>query len=168
MRKLRMMRIATVAGASAAATYLFDPQLGRGRRARLRDQLAARSRRAERKVEQQKRFAEGQRAGLEARRHGKGVPHPTDDRTVRDLISAELHRLAFPTNAVVVDVVDGEATLRGELQHPDEIRDVRDCVSSVPGVAMVHSYLHLPGSPPPNKADSLNVDVRDRSPSVVN
>lgn len=167
MGTLRVVRPVMLAGSSAAAMYFFDPKLGRGRRTRLRDRLKGRLRRAERKVEKEIRYVEGELGGLEARLEGKGVPHPADDKVIVDLIRAELHRLPYPTSDVVIEVVEGAATLRGQLKRPEQIREVRDRTHRVPGVREVHSYLHLPGTPPPNKADSLRVSVTPPATNIV-
>src|SRR4030088_2791290 len=121
MAKFRMLRRITLAGASAATMYLFDPESGRRRRARLRDQLSAKLRRERRKLERTVRYAEGKAAGIEARLEGAGVPHPADDRVLENEIKAVLHRLDFPTSDVTVEVVEGRVSLRGQLRHPEEI-----------------------------------------------
>jgi len=59
--KLRFLR-AVVAG--VAVQYLFDPQLGRTRRARLVDQIGARARRLSRLAGKKMRYQKGRLQGV--------------------------------------------------------------------------------------------------------
>lgn len=59
--KLRFLRAIAL---GAAAQYLFDPQLGRTRRARLADQLAARGRRLRRIAGKKFRYQKGRLRGV--------------------------------------------------------------------------------------------------------
>lgn len=143
------------AGVGAAAAHLLDPDRGRARRARLRDQALARSRRATEKLETEARYRQGQIEGLRARSHGQGHLHPTDEHVVKQAVEQRLSATGVDTTDVVVDVTDGVVGLRGKVQHPDEVRRLGKEAAGVPGVNEVRSWLHLPGQPAPNKADSL-------------
>ena len=101
-------------------------------------------------------YVEGKVEGVQARLSGAGKPSPADDRVIVGEVKAGLTRLDYPTTDVNVDVVPGTATLRGQLQRPEQIHEVRDVVAGVPGVASLESYLHLPNTPAPNKAGSLD------------
>jgi len=57
-------------------------------------------------------------------------------------------------------VVDGRATLRGQVHDGAQMQAVQEAVASAPGVRMVESWLHLPGEPAPNKAASLRASAR--------
>jgi hypothetical protein len=59
--KLRFLR---AVAAGAAVQYLFDPQLGRTRRARLVDQIGARVRRFSRLVGKKLRYQKGRLRGV--------------------------------------------------------------------------------------------------------
>ena len=79
-----------------------------------------------------------------------------DDLTVLDRVESEVFgRSGFPKDRINADVVDGRLTLRGQLDSEAEIRAVIQASGEVPGVVAVISYLHLPGTPAPNKADAL-------------
>jgi osmotically-inducible protein OsmY len=149
MRKTRLL-LGVAIGASAE--YLLDPQLVTRRRARLRDQAAARVRRARRASARRSSYERGQRAGEEARASGKGVFHPVSDRQVGDHLHETLSRLDFPTSDVTVEVADAIATLRGQVRDDDQRQQIIEAVRSHPGVDSVTSWLHLPGEPAPNKA----------------
>jgi osmotically-inducible protein OsmY len=147
--------------------YLLDPQLGRGRRIRIRDRVGARIRRFERKSEQQRRYAAGVAEGR--RFVGRTLHAPADDRALADRIRSQLGP-SFPHDRATLNVVDGVADLRGEMGDPVEIEHLVQNVRAVPGVVDVVSFLHLPGRPAPNKeaaaraqsaSGSLTVAIRD-------
>jgi hypothetical protein len=149
MRKTRLLMGVAI---GAGVEYLLDPQLGKRRRARLRDQAAARIRRARRDAARRSSYERGQRAGEAARASGKGVFHPVSDRQVADHLHETLARLEFPTADVTVEVSDAIATLRGQVSDDGQRDRIVEAVRSHPGVVSVTSWLHLPGEPAPNKA----------------
>lgn len=149
---------ALVAGAlGAAGAYFFDPDRGRSRRSRTKDQAAAALRRRQRETEARVRYAEGKLEGAAARSSGAGEFTPEDDTDIVHAIKQAFSGLEFSTSDVKVDVVGGAATLRGQVEEADHIDEVQKVVAEVPGVVLVESYLHTPGTAPPNKAASLNV-----------
>jgi len=83
-----------------------------------------------------------------------------DDVDVLHEVRQQLSRVGFPTPDVTVDVVDGRATLRGQVHDGAQMQAVQEAVASAPGVRMVESWLHLPGEPAPNKAASLEAAAR--------
>jgi hypothetical protein len=143
--------------ATAAGMYFYDPKNGRARRAQLRDQALALVRREAREATARARYAEGRLEGVLAEAQGKGRPHPADDRVVVELMRAELARLPFHTTDVVLEVVDGGCRLRGQVADGTQRQQVIAAACRTPGVRSVQSYLHLPGEPPPNKADVLDL-----------
>jgi hypothetical protein len=148
---------ALVAGAlGAAGAYFFDPDRGRSRRSRTRDQAAAALRRRQRETEARVRYAEGKLEGAAARSAGAGEFTPEDDTDIVHAIKQAFSRLDVSTSDVVVDVVAGAATLRGQVDEAAAIDELQQTVVTVPGVVSVESYLHTPGTPPPNKAASLS------------
>ncbi len=156
MRKLvRKGRFFTAAGIGAAIAYFADPDNGRARRVRMKDQLGARLRRREREAEQLARHTENLAAGAAARASGAGQFTPVDDTDVVQAVKQALSALEFPTSDVTVDVVDGTAALRGQVATEEQKTKVEQTVSGVRGVRQVESWLHLPGQPAPNKASAL-------------
>jgi BON domain len=149
MRKTRLLMGVAI---GAGAEYLLDPQLGKRRRARLRDQAAARLRRARRDAARRSSYERGERVGDAARAAGKGRFHPVSDRQVADHLHETIARLEFPTNDVTVEVADAVATLRGQVAEDGQRRQIVEAVRRHPGVDSVTSWLHLPGEPAPNKA----------------
>jgi hypothetical protein len=146
-----LMRFRTLKGAAIGATLMYycDPQNGRGRRTRARDQFAARMRRARREAERDQRY----RAGVaEGRQHlGRPQRPPADDRALADRIRSELGP-EFPQETVVLTVVDHMAELRGVLPTAADVDALVLRVAGVADVEGVVDLLHVPGTPAPNKA----------------
>jgi osmotically-inducible protein OsmY len=151
MRKTRLLLGVAI---GAGAQYLLDPQRGRSRRARLRDQTAARVRHWRRESERRASYQRGRQAGEEARAAGAGTFHPRSDVQVAEHLHEAIARLNFPTFDVTVEVADSVATVRGQVTSDDQRREILETISQQPGVDSVTSWLHLPGEPAPNKADA--------------
>lgn len=151
----RLGRLVILFGLGWAGGYFADPDRGHSRRVCTADQLRAKLRRRGRRAEQSLHYAKGKVKGTVARTEGAGQVKPVDDRAVVDAIKQVLSGLDLPTTDVVIDVVEGIATLRGQLDDLAQVRQVEVETLKAPGVSEVLSYLHLPGSPAPNKAASL-------------
>ena len=146
----------------AALAYLLDPDRGRSRRARLKDQTAATLRRRRAEAVREASYTRGQLEGAAARAAGAGEPKPADDVEVVNVIRQALSGLDFPTTDVTIEVVSGTATLRGQVQDSEQVKRVEEEVRKVNGVRRVESWLHLPGEPAPNKATSLEASQAAR------
>jgi osmotically-inducible protein OsmY len=140
--------------------YLWDRDKGHARRAVVRDQAIATARRLYRQAKRLVRYKEGRLRGTVEELfhlHEPDNPDP-DDRTVRDRVETELlGNPHFPKGDVNVDVVQRVVELRGQVATRELIAELTDLASKVPGVVGVHSYLHLPGTPAPNKAEVLAI-----------
>jgi osmotically-inducible protein OsmY len=135
----------------AALAYLFDPDRGRARRARLTDQVSAAVRDKTRRLEQRTRYVGGKAQGVAARATQAGPSDDVDDKVLADKVRSEVLGAAeFAGCDVLVDVADGAVTLRGEVDE-GKIQELRRAVSKVEGVKAVNSLLHPPGTPAPNK-----------------
>jgi osmotically-inducible protein OsmY len=55
----------------------------------------------------------------------------------------------------VINSEYGVITLRGEVDTPEQIRELEAAAARIPGVRGVQTMLHLPNTPPPNKAESI-------------
>lgn len=156
-RKLRnrILRLAFVSGAGAAAAYFFDPDQGRARRAKARDQAQAKLRRRQEEAEGLARHEANVAAGRAAEAQGAGVPRPTDDVDVVQVVKQTLSGVDAETTDVTVESVDRVVTLRGQVPSREDREKIEQAVSAAPGVIEVQSYLHTPGTPAPNKAASL-------------
>lgn len=138
----------------ALAMYLLDPQLGRTRRTKLSDQLGGAMRRSKRDAARKAEYARGHAKGL---RHLGSDRAPEDDRSLRDKVESEvLTRGSYPKGDISVNVVDGVVELRGSCRSPEQIGELEQEVRKVTGVVDVHNYLHLPGTPAPNKREAID------------
>jgi osmotically-inducible protein OsmY len=151
------------AAVGAAAAYLFDPDSGNGRRARLRDQ-------AEALVRQSRERADGlsRHAGnvIEGKLHELGgaadLDRAMDDGTIADRIRSEvLGRRGM--DGVVVNVENGVAQLRGSAPTAASIEDIVDRTRAVAGVLEVDNLMHLPDAPAPNKQAARSTGRRSSS-----
>jgi hypothetical protein len=148
-----------VATLGATAMYFFDPDRGHARRARAQDQLAGfvrhKLRRATKAVEREVHYAEGRAEGLLAKATGAGHYRPESQVDLREHLKQVIAELDFSTTNVNVDVSDGVATLRGQVEDTAQAEAVVAKVGAVLGVERVENFLHLPGEPAPNKASAL-------------
>lgn len=151
----RMFRFVAVSGAGAAAAYFFDPEQGKGRRTQARDQAQSLIRRRQAEADRQARHDANVSVGQVVEAHGGGVPRPEDDVEVVRAVKQAFSGLDVDTHDVTVESVEGVVTLRGQLTSRDAVAAVEQAASAAPGVVELRSFLHLPGTPAPNKASSL-------------
>jgi HSP20 family molecular chaperone IbpA len=148
-------RSVLAAGAfGAGVAYFFDPDRGRGRRTKARDQIAAAFRRVGKRGGRLARKAESEAYGA-WKRATHPVPEnpPTDDETLKQKVETELFgKPGVAKGKIVVNVEDGVVVLRGEVDRPEQMTDLAGSALKIPGVAGVQNLLHLPEEPPPNKA----------------
>lgn len=108
----------------------------------------------------------GQAFGLVKRVGGIGsAPKPEmDDVTLARKVETVIFRDPdAPKASVDVNAVDGVVWLRGEVKHPDQIRNLERQVQSIPEVRGVENLLHLPKTPAPTRADTPKRQQRTRS-----
>jgi BON domain len=165
-RRERPMRSVMLAAASAllgaGTAYLWDPERGRRRRALARDRLVATARHTTRGAVRLWRRA---RATISAYRHRivhlvraparRHEPSP-DSVTLAQRVESALFRDYHPLKGHInIDAANGTVVLRGQVSRPDQIRALEKAARHVRGVRQVESYLHVPGTPAPNKAPAL-------------
>jgi len=153
------------AAAGYGIAYLMDPENGRGRRARARDQLEALMRRYGREAERKGRYTlsniQGQAQRMAYERKG---PVMLDDDTLKRKVESELFAPAdVPKGDINIDVVGGVVTLRGEVESDEMMRRLERAARRIAGVADVECLLHLPGTPAPNKAAARRAAAGARS-----
>jgi len=146
-----MKRFLVGAAAGAAGMYFLDPDRGRGRRARMGQQLAARRRKIERAATSIEKDAANRADGVAARAKGAGVFHPSDDRALEVHLHQVLAEIDVATSDVSVESVEGVVRVRGQVASEADIARVVRAINGVPGVQGVESLMHLPGEPAPNK-----------------
>jgi hypothetical protein len=159
------VRPVVYAGTGAAIAYWFDPDRGRGRRTKARDQLAGCVRRAQREVNRRSRYLTSTARGSVERVIRSGG-EPADDRALVDRVKSEvLGRPDLGHHEVVVDAVNGVVTLRGQMADPQAVVRLVRAVSTLPGVVEVHSLIHPPGEVAPNKAEAVR--AADQAPGAA-
>lgn len=157
MARIRSLLIGGAVGAAAA--YLFDPDLGAARRARLMDRFGASVREGRRSLDQYARQLRDRGQGLTAQISGwTAVEEEDDDLTVLSRVESVLFGMPdFPKGAIDAEVVNGRLVLRGEVGSEDQARHIVEAAARIRGVADVESLLHLPGEEAPNKAAARRV-----------
>ena len=79
-----------------------------------------------------------------------------DDATITERIRSEVFGAAdVAKDRIALTVVDGVAELRGELDAEEEVRQIAERVSFVPGVRQVRNLMRTHGSTAPNKRAAL-------------
>ncbi len=156
MGRLRSWLVTGMIGAALA--YFLDPNTGAHRRNTTRDRLGHFMRRFGRRSQKLARFAGGRAYGIlqETVPHRRDNPNP-DDNTLRDRVGSQIFRdPGIPKGQFNINVVDGMVELHGQLNSQAEIDNVIRAVQKVTDVKNVRSYLHLPGTPAPDKASAIN------------
>jgi osmotically-inducible protein OsmY len=151
---MRGKLLITIAGTGAAA-YFLDPDEGKRRRNLAQDRVAAFFRQRARGTERAKRAAGSFAAGLRERAKAtvREERAPGDDVTLKHKIETELFREPdAPKGSVNIDVAEGVVTLRGQVDRPEQVRDLEAKARSIAGTRDVQNLLHTPDSPPPNVA----------------
>jgi len=132
--------------------YLFDPRLGRGRRALARDWLRSRLRRGIRRGERAQRHVVAAAYGrTQAFLHRREAAKPQpDDATLAHKVETIIFRDdTIPKGQISVNAEEGVVWLRGEVPHEEMIQALVERTREIAGVRRVESLLHLPGQDAP-------------------
>jgi hypothetical protein len=163
-QRLRVRTFLAGAGLGATIAYFSDPSLGRSRRRQFRDRMAALFRSGARKGGRVARrtTAEGYGAWQRAT-HPRPDDRLPDDPKLADRVRSELlGRADVSKDRVLVDVEHGVLVLRGQVDRPEQVRDIEEAARSIHGVADVTNLLHTGDAPAPNKRDALDASGRAR------
>jgi hypothetical protein len=156
-RRLRRQRISLFAAGSAAGAllaYLFDPDRGRGRRKKALDRVAGGVRRVSRKTGRFARHVASDAQGMARRVRARGEAPPENDAVLVSKVESEVFRgTDFPKESINVNAENGVVVLRGQVEHPRDIRRLEKAVRRIAGVRDVENLLHLPGTPAPTRSD---------------
>lgn len=154
---MRRFFLAAVIGGGLA--YFLDPNKGAGRRTTAKDKLFSLFGQGAQQAAQKASYYGGQAAGVvrETVPHTPDNPNP-DDKTLKDRVESEVSRGPAVSRANLnINVADGIVELRGEFDTQEQIDQIVEQVRQIPNVKGIHNYLHLPGTPAPNKASVLEV-----------
>lgn len=152
-----MKKFLTAGIIGAALAYFLDPNTGTRRRNITRDKLMSLLGRTKQTASQQVTRASGTAFGIVQER----VPQPRDnpnpdDTTLRDRVESEIFRDPQTSREHInVNVEDGIVVVRGEQPTQAAIDALVSRIQGIPDVKGVESYLHLPGTPAPNKESAL-------------
>jgi BON domain len=147
--------------AGATVLYFLDPDRGARRRHITRDRLVSVLRRTGSQLE---RF--GHRVGSDAYGLSQKAMHPgfvqsqpANDADLAHKVETELFRSRrVPKGRINVNAEEGVVVLRGELDRPDEIKELVAAAGRIPGVRAVENLLHLPHTPTRNSAAAHSGD----------
>jgi len=86
---------------------------------------------------------------------------PESDEALKAKIESEVFAGdKYPKGKIVVNVEQGVAVLRGELEEDDKIAALEQDVRKVTGVVDVTNLVHVPGQPAPNKEAAREASKR--------
>jgi hypothetical protein len=135
-----MRRLLFGAAIGAGLMYLFDPDRGKGRRARLSDQTAATLRRARREAEGRAADLENRAQGLQAEMSARGERARVSDEVLVARVRSEIGRVVAHPGSIEVQAGNGWVALSGPvLRH--EAGALLAAVRAVPGVQEVEDRL---------------------------
>jgi uncharacterized membrane protein len=132
--------VLTGVGIGVGLMYLFDPERGRRRRARIRDQVVHGTTFAGDAAGATSRDVAHRVSGAMSRLRGTWGRGPVDDGVLVKRVRAQLGRVVSHPRAVDVGAADGVVTLRGPiLQH--EVRRLLNTAQRIAGVREVINEL---------------------------
>jgi len=137
-----------IAAIGVAAAFLFDPERGRTRRARLVDQSVATARHGWHLAARQRRLIGGRAGGMFAAWRSSTAGEPANDATLKDRVESELlGDPGIPKGAININAEQGVVVLRGEVPDDAMRATLEERAGQVRGVWYVENLLHLPGEP---------------------
>lgn len=152
--KMIIRTFAFGAAVGAAAMYLADPEGGRKRRSELKEKADATARQygvdLDAKTEEVKSqlMDKAQGVAAEATRSVRDSG-PDDDNTLADRVRTEV--LSDPRfKGLNIDVVDGNATVRGIVEPAEARTELVSKIHEVPGIDRVIDLTHAENTPAPN------------------
>jgi osmotically-inducible protein OsmY len=153
----RLLSISLITALTAwLASYFFDPQSGKRRRATTFDRAGALARRGRRDAGRAGRAVASEAYGLKQKAthmREEEKPQP-DDVTLAHKVETEIFRDPdVPKGQINVNAEDGVVYLRGEVERTEMIDDLGQAARNVQGVRRVENLLHVPASPAPQKLD---------------
>jgi osmotically-inducible protein OsmY len=150
----RLITLLFGAAAGAAAAHFLDPESGRKRRNRLRDQAASKAQSGKDQAIGTASYAADKAKGAMATATpsmpGSNRLENADDVTLARKVETEIFRAPdAPKGDVSVDVQAGVVYLRGTVADEEWINRLADEAKKVDGIKGVKNLLHRPGTPAP-------------------
>ena len=141
-----LLRALTALAAGAALMYVLDPDAGRRRRARMRDQVAHAAHRTGQAVDATSRDVTNRARGVVAELRGRLTNAPVSDDVLRERVRARIGLVVGHAGALEVVVMDGVVTLRGPVLAK-EVDELMRRVQAVPGVRQTIDQLDVRDNP---------------------
>jgi hypothetical protein len=161
---MTLLRVLTAAAAGAGVMYLLDPERGRRRRARVREQLVRAAHRTGDAVDSTSRDMTNRARGVVAELRHRLTSVPVSDEVLRERVRARIGAAIGSAGSIEAIVSDGCVTLRGPILADELDRLVRR-VRNVPGVRDVVDQLEVhdePGGVPGlQRSPARRGEVRD-------
>jgi osmotically-inducible protein OsmY len=152
-----MLKLILGAAAGFAAAWFLDPNDGTRRRHVVRDKALKYARRGKEEAVRKADYTAGQvkgaayEAGPVSAREDAG--ERLNDPALQAKVESEIFRGAdAPKDKVSVNVENGIAYLRGELEDRQAIDRLVAAAGNVEGIRSVENLLHTPGEPAPMKS----------------
>ncbi|MGH2763754.1 MAG: BON domain-containing protein [Thermoleophilaceae bacterium] len=151
-----MSKLLFGAAIGAAAAWFLDPNEGTRRRNVTRDKAMKYARRGKAEAARQASYTghtiKGKASAVSPGTSREPAAERLNDPALQAKIESEVFRDPdMPKDRVSVNVEDGIAYLRGEVDSPTTIARLREAAAKVDGVRGVDSLLHTPGEPAPTK-----------------
>jgi len=141
-----LARALTVAAAGAGLMYLLDPDGGRRRRARVRDQLVSAAHRTGDTVDATSRDVTNRARGVVAELRSRLANPRVSDEVLHARVRSRMGSVVGHAGAIEVGVDDGRVTLRGPILADEVDRLVRR-VAGIRGVREVLNQLDVHDEP---------------------
>jgi osmotically-inducible protein OsmY len=126
----------------AGAMYVFDPHMGRQRRAILRDKAVHVVKRSERLLSKASRDVKNRAHGVIADFRSRSNHELVDDDTLLERVRSKIGRVASHLSTMDVKVSKGHVTLSGPTTAT-EVASLLKSVAGVPGVMDVENRLEI-------------------------
>jgi osmotically-inducible protein OsmY len=142
MRKSSLIGIGAAVGALLA--YLFDPDRGRSRRARLSDQAAARSRDLTKTMRQTAEYQKGVAKGIIHDASEAFRPDNVyDDETLMQKVRSEALGYWDGSESIEIDITDGKVELSGSVRDSASHDQLLSLIRDVEGVGLIDDRLKV-------------------------
>jgi osmotically-inducible protein OsmY len=141
---MQILYFAAAAAIGAAIAYLFDPDRGRSRRARLADQASARARDAagavKAKAEYQKGVAKGIIHDVTEPLRGEGT---YDDDTLLQKVKSEALGYWPDSEDIEVDITNGMVRVSGTVDNESDREKLIKLIRDVEGVGLIDDRIKV-------------------------
>lgn len=140
----KFMSLGVAAAMGAAAAYLFDPDRGRLRRAKLSDQTRARTRAAMETVKSKAEYQKGAAKGI---LHDIAEPLRAegnyDDNTLLQKVRSEVIGHWPDNESIEVDITEGAVRVSGAIDNARDRKRLIRMIKDVDGVDLVEDRLSV-------------------------